>query len=1128
MNSEENSKEKISWLSVVSFGMGVLSIFLVVVILFLAMNHSVEAFFNDNETENVNDFSVGTDTKETVCSPEDNLFLYFPFDGNVLDASGNNRDAATENTAIVQDRFGNSEGAYDISETNNIIFESYDLANLGKEVTISFWMKTIQDGPVGNSIAKITSPWIPDYGHQVYHLRWDGGSSGDIGKFSFSLHEGYGGLVSYSSKNIADGNWHKITGVRNKDISFSIYIDGQKRGLMQVPSWRSLGDFFYLNKLIIGGHPAEIDDFRIYTKQLSNEEIYNQFLSDQEASPLLCVEEEIQENNGNLAPPFYVKVLYPGGVSLNDLSEDENISNMTPAFVLSIVAQREKEDIKKFQEEYLCVYWEKFSQDSDLREEICTEHNVDEGYGEFGRLTQSAILDYSNSVFYAGGAILRVIEDEKGDWKKQKDGVNWYHIQDVMAEDSKGWVNVASVIENFNQQVQDEWEKQHIKFISPIMSTMPETAKVSSIFDHTGDYLCGFGFNNFICDKKITSFLEGEVGEKIYGSDSSEGAPAYAKETGLFFEGSRYINYIGANISGCVDNEDNSITCLNKKSYLNYDGHPGIDYSYGEGTKIVAPADGVLCLATENTDKEKGLWRNPGKCKYGDDDVNTGDSNGYEKHKTFYIIHGDSGLTTWYLHSSEIINSNLAFGINGDGYMNVKQGQTVAKIGKTCAGCLVPYHLHFDVRSDDGANYANLIDPYGNFFGSVEEQYESLWKKLPFINTTNIFLGSPGELRVYDFEGNMTGLKNGEVIEEIPFSEYGDEKVLIQGADIARIEVVGLDEDVYQLDIVRINNKKRFNFSANDIMTSQGEIHSFVVDWDGLDGEDGAVEIGIDKDGDGVAEQMIEIGSEFSDTTAPQTQILLSEAVESNSWHNLDAQIILTAEDNEGGVGVQKTEYSLDGGVDWMQYAEPFVISEEGIHEVQYRSTDWFGSEEEIKTVEIKIDKTAPEMEIVPKEDEVGFDILGIDNLSETIVAQDGDKKYIIADEAGNALIVEFEKIQKYYNLAILKIKSLQYNEGEVWNTSKNKIRYIWKEDALKRKWFGWLKTHGNDKEKTLSLLHQRIELFKHFRIDASYNKKKDETKVFIHEKGKPQREVFDGLQLLEFKTNNGQLEYNY
>jgi hypothetical protein len=87
------------------------------------------------------------------------------------------------------------------------------------------------------------------------------------------------------------------------------------------------------------------------------------------------------------------------------------------------------------------------------------------------------------------------------------------------------------------------------------------------------------------------------------------------------------------------------------------------------------------------------------------------------------------------------------------------------------------------------------------------------------------------------------------------------------------------------------------------------------------------------------------------DTTAPST-----DAVAPSGWQSSDAAVTLTGSDNLSGV--KATFYILDGGV--QQTGTSVSISTEGVHTLQYWSVDKAGNAEAKKSVEVKVDKTAP------------------------------------------------------------------------------------------------------------------------------------------------------------------------
>ena len=87
------------------------------------------------------------------------------------------------------------------------------------------------------------------------------------------------------------------------------------------------------------------------------------------------------------------------------------------------------------------------------------------------------------------------------------------------------------------------------------------------------------------------------------------------------------------------------------------------------------------------------------------------------------------------------------------------------------------------------------------------------------------------------------------------------------------------------------------------------------------------------------------------DTTAPTTTDNADGA-----WHAAASALVLTPTDALSGVA--KTEYRVDGGA-WQSGALVSIASD-GLHAVDYRSTDAAGNVEQIRSCEVKVDATAP------------------------------------------------------------------------------------------------------------------------------------------------------------------------
>ena len=211
----------------------------------------------------------------------------------------------------------------------------------------------------------------------------------------------------------------------------------------------------------------------------------------------------------------------------------------------------------------------------------------------------------------------------------------------------------------------------------------PRTVRISSILDHQGtsieenSKLPPFSWGLRGKDKKVKAF-NGEIGNGE--STSGDSALGYANKQPNPFFSKREINYVGAGsgISGYPANH-----------YLNYDGHPGYDFSYQTGTPIVAPADGYLSKI------EKDPVSGPRN------------SVSWDVYHTFCIKH-TNGFSTWFLHCREL-RKEIEAEILSDFQKSVfvKQGELVAYSGKQGTPA---QHLHFEVRGSSG----KVVDPYSD------------------------------------------------------------------------------------------------------------------------------------------------------------------------------------------------------------------------------------------------------------------------------------------------------------------------------------------------------------------------------------------------------------------------------
>jgi parallel beta-helix repeat protein len=93
------------------------------------------------------------------------------------------------------------------------------------------------------------------------------------------------------------------------------------------------------------------------------------------------------------------------------------------------------------------------------------------------------------------------------------------------------------------------------------------------------------------------------------------------------------------------------------------------------------------------------------------------------------------------------------------------------------------------------------------------------------------------------------------------------------------------------------------------------------------------------------------------DVTPPVTTYEFNGVMGNNDWFISTVTVILSAEDDSAGVAI--TKYELDTGA-WKTYTGSFSVTEEGVHTLWYYSVDKVGNMESVKEAVLKIDLTAP------------------------------------------------------------------------------------------------------------------------------------------------------------------------
>jgi len=254
---------------------------------------------------------------------------------------------------------------------------------------------------------------------------------------------------------------------------------------------------------------------------------------------------------------------------------------------------------------------------------------------------------------------------------------------------------------------------------------------------------------------------------------------------------------------------------------------------------------------------------------------------------------------------------------------------------------------------------------YGSFDGFNATLARYLGQKFQKAETESIRLYSPGELRVYDTTGNITGLVNGEIREEIPNSIYDNETetVIVFFPSQNYYEVAGTETWTYGLYICFTKDSEATTFTAIDIPTSVNAIHQYTVDWVILSQGGDGVTVQVDSNGDGAFEYTFASDSELTQTEfLSQIAPPLSVSISPLSSSILVGQSVTFTSTVSGGYTPYTYQWYLNGNpvsgatsTTWT-----FTTTASGIYYVHLKVTDSEGNTTQSETARIAVAPPVP------------------------------------------------------------------------------------------------------------------------------------------------------------------------
>lgn len=193
----------------------------------------------------------------------DGLQAYWPFNGNANDQTVNAHNLFNTGATLATDRFGNGQGCYSFANGATLEYNGNSISG-GDAFTFSFWMKT-------NSNIN----WLLDYIFTETGINSDGIETGiwfffdqnskNLGIVNPAI--AYYSLISQPFPGIDE--WHHVT-VVGPNI-YRLYIDG----VLVASTFDEFVPIANPCQFKIGCFNGAIDDFAIYSRKLTVEEIFS-------------------------------------------------------------------------------------------------------------------------------------------------------------------------------------------------------------------------------------------------------------------------------------------------------------------------------------------------------------------------------------------------------------------------------------------------------------------------------------------------------------------------------------------------------------------------------------------------------------------------------------------------------------------------------------------------------------------------------------------------------------------------------------------------------------------------------------------------------------------------------------
>jgi len=367
---------------------------------------------------------------------------------------------------------------------------------------------------------------------------------------------------------------------------------------------------------------------------------------------------------------------------------------------------------------------------------------------------------------------------------------------------------------------------------------------------------------------------------------------------------------------------------------LYYSSHDGYDFGLLYGTKLLAPASG---LATYQYSPLGG--------------------------NTVKIDH-QNGYQTTYMH----LQKNGLFTLSAEPVW-VDKGDVVGLVGLT--GNTTGPHLHFAVTQDKGQDGAfsndypdGKTDPYSWQDETADDPWETytwsdslgehsgnasplLWASLPsptycYVSPSDALALEQNPISLEAEEGSFPAPATIEIIPRTStntaFLENNLKALMHTSFKLTALDQLkqGLSDFTKPIKIIYDLS----NAALNGIDPATLRIAFFnpaILLWESLSSTWNPIDQKLEALTDHFSEFVV-VGQK-TDPNPPETNIAIT-GQKDGIWYTESPTITLSANDGEGGSGIEKSFYSTDGGNSWEEYVTQTQVVKEGVYAVLFKSSD--------------------------------------------------------------------------------------------------------------------------------------------------------------------------------------------